>query len=91
MSVVKGFAAVKLHCSAKVACEGAVRLWYGHLLLGQQSYKMPAGTSGRQPRFTLAAEVVKRLTKAKGHTLKILETVLVAGGKTLRLSGELRG
>jgi hypothetical protein len=88
--VVKNFAQVKLHCSDKVACQGAVRLWYGHLLLGYQSYKMAAGTS-EVVNVRLAAKPMKLLTKAKGHILKILETVLVSGGKTLRLSGELRG
>jgi predicted outer membrane repeat protein len=71
-----------LGCSG-AACRGSVKLWYGHVLVGEAAYSLLAGAKSV---FTVALRpgVPKLLGANKSHELLLTQTVTVVGGSTVR-------
>jgi hypothetical protein len=81
---------VELALSCRGApCNGSIRLWYRHTLVGDAPYRLPGG---RRSVFTVALDpsIAGSLAAAASHEIVLGQTVTVAGGptvrKTLRLS-----
>ncbi len=79
--VTKNAVELKLTCKV-AACSGVITLTDVKTEVGHSKYKVAAGKSGTI-RVGLLTDGTHLIAGAKKHTIKVTETVTVAGGKTI--------